>query len=72
MNGDREVAARICLNYYDAAYGNQLVTRFGEHQIKLEHIEVKTLDFYNDNTIINELISISLQKNDRKHKTYPI
>jgi len=61
MNGDREAAARICLNYYDAAYGNQLVTRFGEHQNKLEHIEVKTLDFYNDNTIINELISISLQ-----------
>ena len=56
VNGDRETAARICLNYYDAAYGNQLVTRFGEDQSKLPHIEVDSL---NSSSTINELLSIS-------------
>ena len=56
VNGDRETAARICLNYYDVAYGNQLVTRFVEDQSKLPHIEVDSL---NSSSTINELLSIS-------------
>ncbi len=56
LSGDRDAAARICLNYYDNAYGNQLVTRFGENQTLLPHIEVSTLD---GASAVTELKSIS-------------
>ena len=42
-SGDRELAARICLDYYDAAYGNQLDTRFGDRG-KLPSVVMDSLE----------------------------
>jgi len=53
--GDRETAARICLDYYDAAYGNQLLTRFGDDPEQVPHIEVKSLE---NSSIVNELLEL--------------
>ncbi len=59
-NGDRETAARICLNYYDAAYGNQLLTRFGDDSNSLPHVEINSLD---SQSCIPDLITISSKLN---------
>ncbi|MEN6619559.1 MAG: tRNA 2-selenouridine(34) synthase MnmH [Rikenellaceae bacterium] len=56
LSGDRETAARICLNYYDVAYGNQLMARFEENQSLIPHIEVNSLD---SAYAVKELLSIS-------------
>ena len=53
--GDRDTAARICLDYYDAAYGNQLTTRFGA-DLKLPTVKLNTLD---SKSTIEELKSIA-------------
>lgn len=53
--GDRDTAARICLDYYDAAYGNQLTTRFGA-DLKLPTVKLNTLD---SKSTIEELKNIA-------------
>jgi tRNA 2-selenouridine synthase len=53
-DGDRESAARICLDYYDAAYGNQLDTRFGKKE-ELPSVIMESLD---GETTVEELQSI--------------
>lgn len=42
-SGDRDTSARICLDYYDAAYGSQLDTRFGEKE-NLPSVAMDSLD----------------------------
>jgi hypothetical protein len=55
MAGDRDTAARICLDYYDSAYGSQLTTRFGS-DLKLPTVKLNTLD---SKSTIEELKSIA-------------
>ena len=55
MAGDRDTAARICLDYYDSAYGSQLTTRFGA-ELKLPTVKLNTLD---SKSTIEELKSIA-------------
>ena len=51
-NGDLETAARICLDYYDACYSDQLRERFGEVPSATPSLSVETLDV---STIIDKL-----------------
>ena len=55
MAEDRDTAARICLDYYDAAYGNQLTTRFGP-DLKIPFVKLNSL---NGKTTVDELIEIT-------------
>lgn len=55
MNDNRELAARICLDYYDAAYGNQLDTRF-ESREKLPSVPMNSLD---STETIKELVAVA-------------
>ncbi|MEZ7955031.1 MAG: tRNA 2-selenouridine(34) synthase MnmH [Bacteroidales bacterium] len=54
-SGDRELSARICLDYYDSAYGSQLETRFGERE-SLKSVKMDSLDGEN---ILEELKSLA-------------
>lgn len=54
-SGDRELAARICLDYYDAAYGSQLDTRFGDRD-KLPSVVMDSLE---SNYVVKELRNLA-------------
>lgn len=55
LSDDRELAARICLDYYDAAYGSQLDTRFGSRE-SLPSVKMNSLD---GKETVSELISVA-------------
>lgn len=59
-NNDLKTAAEICLIYYDKAYSNQLVNRFGD---KLGTMPKITFDPTNSQEIIGQLDSIALNFN---------
>ena len=50
-SGDRELAARICLDYYDAAYGSQLDSRFGS-RVSLPSVVMDSLE---SASVVNKL-----------------
>ena len=54
-SGDIEQSARICLDYYDSAYGNQLDTRIGDRQ-SLPSVIMDSLEGEN---ILEDLKSLS-------------
>ena len=56
LNGERETAARICIDYYDASYDNQLITRLEGEMGRFERIEVGSID---STSAVKELLSIS-------------
>lgn len=55
LSEDRELAARICLDYYDAAYGSQLDTRFGSRE-SLPSVKMDSLD---GKETVSKLISVA-------------
>jgi tRNA 2-selenouridine synthase len=55
LSDDRELAARICLDYYDAAYGSQLDTRFGSRE-SLPSVKMDSLD---GKETVSKLISVA-------------
>ncbi|OJV21953.1 MAG: tRNA 2-selenouridine(34) synthase MnmH [Bacteroidetes bacterium 41-46] len=55
LSDDRELAARICLDYYDAAYGSQLDNRFGSRE-SLPSVKMNSLD---GKETVSELISVA-------------
>ena len=54
-SGDIEQSARICLDYYDSAYGSQLDTRFGDRE-SLPSVKMDSLDGEN---ILEELKNLA-------------
>jgi len=55
INGDMDKVARICLDYYDSCYGDQLKDRFGSDPSRTPSITVETLDV---STMVEQLIKI--------------